>query len=197
MPKYELSLMKDNAWHQKILSNYKLYYKQITPRNECVAFLVFSGISHLGTDSWYFSKEMRPLYAHAFHVHQRPYKTIEIHTYWIKNLYYFWYLWVIALPVDIFVHTAQFLTGETYTFLEGGAFFIPYITLHWILLFVSLLAQGVYYFPSLWDSYLYLLRITLIINEKGYILATRRLSLQRRIIEFIGFLYVCRLGMIS
>ena len=138
MPKYKLTIIPGNLWQDKILTNYHLYYTQIKPRNECVTFLVFSGISHLGTKSIYFSKEMCSAYAEAFQVHQRPYKTKEIHKYWINSLPYFWYLWLIAVPIDVFVHISQFFVGETGAFLEGGAFFIPYMILHWFLLLITL-----------------------------------------------------------
>eukprot|EP00122_Pirum_gemmata_P000109 Pgem_evm1s90 len=70
--------------------------------------------------SYYSAPEMISSYALAFQVHQRPFKTKPMHLLFMKNLPYLIYLPVIAMPVDIIVHTLQFFVGENKFFFEGG-----------------------------------------------------------------------------
>ena len=187
---YKLILIKDNYWHQLIAQYYQDYKTIYRPINSSVTYLVFSGISYPAFDQYYFPLDMCDSYSYAFQVHQKPYKTSSIHKYYIKNNFsYLWYLWLIALPVDIYVHIMQFWFGERNEFLEGGAFFIPYMVLHWTLLFVSLLAHYVYkYLPKFtWKYYFALVYYSLAINEHCYKMCIRRLSLLSRIVEFSLF----------
>lgn len=50
---------------------------------------------------------MTASYAYAFDVHQRPIKTRHVHKFFMERLPYFWYLPLVAFPVDIVVHTLQ------------------------------------------------------------------------------------------
>ena len=132
MQKYQLHLNDnpDRLWSQKIQHNYELYLKTNKPLNRSVTFLVFAGISYNGYESDYFPKSMQMQYALCFDEHQRPFKTKVLHSYFIHKLPYFYYLWFIAAPVDVFVHTFQLFIGEHGYLFEGGIFFIPYLFLH-------------------------------------------------------------------
>jgi hypothetical protein len=187
---YELKLLPDCQWHQCIESEYDSYKKEYKPRASAVTYLIYSGASHAGFERDYFNESMADSYATAFHIHQRPLRTADIHKYFIKKLPYFWYLLLVALPVDIVAHTVQFFIGETGNFLEGGAFFIPYMISHWTLLIVAVFARAVYKYvsPTYWPLYFYLLKLNLIIHERVYGLTLRKLSLKRRIAEFLLFL---------
>lgn len=192
MQKYQLHLNDnpDRLWSQKIQHNYELYLKTNKPLNRSVTFLVFAGISYNGYESDYFPKSMQMQYALCFDEHQRPFKTKDLHSYFIHKLPYFYYLWFIAAPVDVFVHTFQLFIGEHGYLLEGGIFFIPYLFLHFILTFVSLSANIIYRYPSLWDTYFNILRKTLSANEVLYSITEvgSRLPLIFRLSEYY-FLY--------
>ena len=110
--------------------NYYLNVIYDKPRNRCVTFLVFAGISYNGNNSRYFTENMRMQYAQSFNIHQRPFKTKNIHYYFINKLPYFYYLWFVAAPIDLFIHTSQIFIGENGYFFENGMFFIPYLFLH-------------------------------------------------------------------
>jgi len=186
---YKLILIKDNYWHQLIAQYYQDYKTIYRPINSSVTYLVFSGISFPAFEQLRFPLDMCDSYSYAFQVHQKPYKTSSIHKYFIKDFTYFWYLGLIALPVDIYAHTMQFLFGERNEFLEGGAFFIPYMVLHWTLLLFTLFSPYVYkYLPEfIWKYYFALIYYSLAINEHCYKMCIRRLSLLSRIAEFSLF----------
>ena len=192
MQKYQLHLNDnpDRLWSQKIQHNYELYLKTNKPLNHSVTFLVFAGISYNGYESDYFPKSMQMQYALCFDEHQRPFKTKVLHSYFIHKLPYFYYLWFIAAPVDVFVHTFQLFIGEHGYLFEGGIFFIPYLFLHFILTFISISANIIYRYPSLWDIYFYILRKTLSANEVLYSITEvgSRLPLIFRLSEYY-FLY--------
>ena len=180
-------LIPGNKWHKMVETEYNDYNKLIVPRAASVTYLVYSGISYAGTESLYYKESMCDSYANAFQVHQRPYKTGDIHKKWIRKLPYFWYLWLVALPVDIYVHTAQFFLGERGEyFLEGGGFFIPYMCSHLTLLSVSLVAPCVCHrLPEYtWNPYFRVLRYYLIIHEYIYRMTLRKMSLSYRLFEF-------------
>lgn len=186
---YKLILIKDNYWHQLTAEYYQSYKTIYKPINLSVTYLVFSGISFKAFNQIYFPLDMCDSYSYAFQVHQKPYKTSHIHKKYIKYFSYFYYLFLVALPVDIYVHTMQFLFGERNEFLEGGGFFIPYMVLHWTLLLFTLFASTVYtYLPEyIWKYYFALIYYSLAINEYCYKMCIRRLSLTSRIVEFILF----------
>lgn len=191
---YKLATVPGDPWHAIIEENYELFRTRQKPRNACVAFLVFSGITHPSTKSLYFSKAMANSYAHAFQVHQRPYKTAAIHRKYIKTLYYSTYLVLVATPVDIFAHSAQFVMGEENAFLEGGAFFFPYMILHWSLLFIALLAPVVYRLQFIWPLYFTCLRGMLTLNELVYIMSVRKMTFGYRVCEFLVSVVVLALA---
>jgi hypothetical protein len=199
---YNLKLIHNNAWHNMILSEYTQYKKDYKPRAAAVTYLMYSGMSYPGNQDYddhsyaYFPEEMADSYANAFQVHQKPCKTAYIHKYWIRKLPYFWYLFLVAGPVDIYAHTYQMIFGEHETFLEGGAFFIPYMASHLIMLIFSLLAPYIYkYIPiSYWSWYFKIIRINLIIHEHIYRLTLRKLSFGYRILEFSIFVATLRYG---
>jgi len=186
---YKLILIKDNYWHQLTAEYYQSYKTIYKPINLSVTYLVFSGISFKAFNQIYFPLDMCDSYSYAFQVHQKPYKTSPIHKKYIKYFSYFYYLFLVALPVDIYAHTMQFLFGERNEFLEGGAFFIPYMVLHWTLLIFTLFASTIYtYFPKYtWKYYFGLIYYSLAINEYCYKMCIRRLSLTYRIVEFLLF----------
>ena len=180
-------LIPGNKWHKMVETEYNDYNKLIIPRAAAVTYLIYSGVSYNGTDDLYYKESMCDSYANAFQVHQRPYKTGDIHKKWIRKLPYFWYLWLVALPVDIYVHTAQFFLGECgEDLIEGGGFFIPYMCSHWTLLSVSLVAPYVCnQLPEYtWNPYFRLLRYNLIVHEYMYRMTLRKMSLSYRLYEF-------------
>ena len=150
-----------------------------------MTYLVYSGISFSGHDQEYFPEQMADSYANAFQIHQRPLRTAAIHKKWIRELHYFWYLLLVALPVDIYAHTYQFFLGEQDAILEGGAFFIPYMCIHWSLLSVALIAPRIYHwFPSsYWFLYFKFVRTNLVIHEYIYRLTLRKLTLWYRVLN--------------
>jgi len=192
---YKMKLITNNPWHDMIITEYTNFKEDYKPRSAAVTYLMYSGMSHPGFQDYndngyaYFTEEMADSYANAFQVHQKPCKTAYIHKYWIRKLPYLWYLFLVAGPVDIYAHTYQFIFGERETFLEGGAFFIPYMASHFIMLSFSLLAPYVYkYIPlAYWSWYFKIIRINLIIHERVYRLTLRKLSLGYRILEFSLF----------
>ena len=135
---------------------------------------------------------MQTQYAVCFDEHQRPFKTKDLHSYFIQKLPYFYYLWFVAAPVDIVVHTCQLFIGEHGYLLEGGMFFIPYLFLHFILTVVSLSANIIYRYPLLWDTYFYILRKTLSANEVLYSITEvgSRLPLIFRLSEYYFMYYL-------
>lgn len=186
---YKLVLLKNNYWHDLVSEYYQHYKSNFKPINLSVTYLVFSGVSFTAFNQSHFPIDMCDSYANAFQVHQKPYKTAAIHKKYIKEFTYFWYLGLIAYPVDVYAHTMQFLFGERNEFLEGGAFFLPYMVLHWTLLLFTLIAPYIYkYFPEYtWRLYFSLIYHTLAINEYCYKLCIRKLSLSTRILEFTLF----------
>ena len=197
-PSYEIHPAGDE-WGQQVRGHYNDYRKVVKPRNACVTFLVFSGILHpssyrradgLVFGEWsFFSKTYSASYAAAFQAHQRPYRTMKLHLHYIERLPYIIYLVGIAAPVDIYVHTCQFFWGEKGAFLEGGAFFIPYLLMHWYLLLVAMASPLVYWcMPKVtWPLYFSYLRVTLWANDFAYRMCVRKMTLARRLFEFGGF----------
>jgi hypothetical protein len=189
---YKLDVIPRDPWTASIDREYTKFKTEYRPRNAAVPYLVFSGItfSAYKKQSLYFPEKMADSYAIAFQIHQKPLKTAEIHKKWIRKLQYFWYLILVATPVDIYAHTYQLIFGERGAFLEGGAFFIPYQLSHWTLLSVALMAQFFHaYCPqSLWFLYFKFLRFNLIVHEMVYRLTLRKLTLFYRILEFSAFL---------
>ena len=188
---YKMRLRKDNPWHNIIEHEYTTYTKLYKPRAVAVTYLMYSGMSHAGSESNYFTEGMADSYANAFQVHQKPCKTAYMHKYWIRKLPYFWYLLLVAGPVDIYAHTYQLIFGEHDIFLEGGAFFIPYQISHWSMLSFALLAPSVYnHIPiEYWCWYFDFIRWNLIVHEYIYKYTLRKLSLFERICEFCLFVY--------
>jgi len=188
---YTLHILDDNEWLKLIDTEYTSYKKEYCPRAAAVTYLVYSGMSFVGYEGEYFPEQMADSYGNAFQVHQRPIKTAAIHKKWIRELNYFWYLLLVALPVDVYAHTYQFLLGEHDAILEGGAFFIPYMIAHWTLLLFTLLAPRVYYnLPSrYWIIYFKFIRINLVIHEYIYRLTLRKLTLWYRVCEFGIFVF--------
>ena len=186
---YKMKLIPDNAWHNMILSEYTKYKEDFKPKAAAVTYLIYSGISHPAFDHEYFTEDMADSYANAFQVHQKPCKTASIHKYWIRKLPYIQYLILVAAPVDIYAHTYQMILGEHDAFLEGGAFFIPYMVSHWTMLSYALFASYVYkYVPiEYWTWYFQVFRLNLIIHEYIYRLTLRKLTLVYRIFEFSLF----------
>uniref|UniRef100_A0A6C0BTL1 Uncharacterized protein n=1 Tax=viral metagenome TaxID=1070528 RepID=A0A6C0BTL1_9ZZZZ len=184
---YVLSLKKDEYYHQLIAEYYCLFLKIYKPINRSVTYLVWSGISYPAFNTYYFPTTMTKSYSRAFNVHQKPHNTYSIHIKYIEKYPYFYYLSLIAFPVDVYSHSLQFLFGETGEFLEGGAFFIPYQIIHWVLLVITLMSPHVYkYFPEFtWKYYFSLIYYTLALHDKIYKLSIRRLTMYRRISEFI------------
>jgi len=191
----KLLIVPGNDWLETIDREYKVYKKECRPLATCVTYLVFSGISYpaFQSKSWYFPEEMADGYSYAFQVHQKPLKTAVIHKKWIRKLPYFWYLLLVAVPVDIYAHIYQFILGYSNAFLEGGAFFIPYQVAHWSLLSVALLSGGVHDFlpKQYWYLYFKLLRLSFNIHEFVYGFTLRKLSLLHRLLEFAVFAYFC------
>lgn len=194
---YKLVTIPGDSWHEAIEVNYELFRTRVRPRCACVPFLVFSGITYPSTKSYYFSPMMAKSYAHAFQVHQRPYRTAALHRKWIKALPYIAYLYLVATPVDIFAHSAQFITGEGGAFLEGGAFFIPYMVIHWSVLGVALMSPLVYQLPMIWTGYFAFLRWMLTLHEFVYCKSVRRMSFLYRVGEFLGSVGVALLLLVS
>ena len=192
----QMKLIPDNEWHNMIMSEYTKYKDDYKPRATAVTYLMYSGMSHAAFQDYndyrytYFTEEMADSYANAFQVHQKPCKTAYIHKYWLRKLPYFWYLFLVAGPVDIYAHTYQLIFGEHEALLEGGAFFIPYMVSHFIILVFSLLAPYIYkYIPiAYWSWYFKTIRVNLIIHEHIYRLTLRKLSLSYRIFEFSLFI---------
>ena len=190
---YNLELIPGNSWHDLILEEYSSYKKEHKPVAAAVTYLVFSGMSHPGFRWNYFSRNMANSYANAFQIHQKPCITAPIHKYWIHKLPYMYYLILIAAPVDVYVHIYQFFYGEHNTFLEGGAFFIPYQISHWSMLGFTLFSPIVcWYLPqATWYYYIKFIRFNLIFHEYIYKKTIRKLSLLNRLLEFslfIGFI---------
>jgi hypothetical protein len=188
---YKMRLRKDNPWHNIIEHEYTTYTKLYKPRAVAVTYLMYSGMSHSGAESNYFTEDMADSYANAFQVHQKPCRTAYIHKYWIRKLPYFWYLLLVAAPVDIYAHTYQLVFGEHDIFLEGGAFFIPYQISHWSMLSFALISHSVYnHIPiQYWCCYFDFIRWNLIVHEYIYKYTLRKLSLFDRICEFCLFVY--------
>lgn len=188
---YKLQLL-DNKWHNIIQEEYTNYKKEYKPYAAAVTYLMYSGMSHPAFEHVYFSEEMADSYANAFQVHQKPCKTAYIHKYWIRKLSYFWYLTLVATPVDIYAHTYQFINGEHNMILEGGAFFIPYQISHWTMVTFAIFAYNVYhYIPSnYWKYYFKFIKINLIIHEYIYRCTIRKLSLTYRVMEFLLFIVI-------
>lgn len=188
---YKMRLIKDNSWHNIIELEYTAYKKYYKPRAVAVTYLMYSGMSHGGSKNNYFAEEMADSYANAFQVHQKPCRTAYIHKYWLRKLPYFWYLLLVAAPVDIYAHTYQLIFGEHDIFLEGGAFFIPYQISHWSMLSFALMAPSVYtHIPiEYWPCYFDFIRWNLIVHEYIYKYTLRKLSLIERIYEFSLFVY--------
>jgi len=188
---YKMRLRKDNPWHNIIEHEYTTYKGEYKPRAVAVTYLMYSGMSHAGAESNYFTEDMADSYANAFQVHQKPCRTAYIHKYWIRKLPYFWYLLLVAAPVDIYAHTYQLVFGEHDIFLEGGAFFIPYQISHWSMLSFALLAPSIYnHIPiEYWCCYFDFIRWNLIVHEYIYKYTLRKLSLFDRICEFCLFVY--------
>ena len=189
---YKLLLL-DDYYHNLIAEYYETFMKTYKPLNLSVTYLVWSGVSFPAFNIKKFPEDMTHSYALAFNTHQRPYKTYETHIKAIKYYTYYEYLWIVAFPVDVYAHTMQFFWGERDEFLEGGAFFIPYMTSHWILLSLTLLSPYVYsYFPEYtWIPYFSSIYYTLALHDYCYRMAVRNISLNQRLLEFIGFCYVC------
>lgn len=184
----QLHVIPGDPWTAAIEEQYTHFKQEYKPRNASVPYLVFSGItfSSYKRMSPYFPEKMADSYANAFQVHQKPLKTAVIHKKWIRKLPYFWYLILVATPVDVFAHTYQFIFGEHEAFLEGGAFFIPYQLSHWTLLSVALMAQFFHaYCPQdLWFVYFRWLKLNLVIHELLYRLTLRKMTIGYRILEF-------------
>lgn len=187
---YNLSLLKDEYYHNIIAEYYELFEKYHKPINRSVTYLVWSGVSFPAFKQKKFPTTMTTSYAMAFNVHQKPHKTFSTHKKYIEEYIYFDYLLLIAFPVDVHAHTMQFLWGEhSDSFLEGGAFFIPYQIAHWILLVTTLMTKPVYnYSPQItWRLYFSTIYYLLVIHDYSYRLTLRRLTLSRRIFEFLLF----------
>jgi|UniRef100_A0A6C0J6D5 hypothetical protein len=187
---YKIHLLDDNEWHNIIKEEYSAYKKEYKPYAAAVTYLMYSGISHASGESNYFTEEMADSYANAFQVHQKPCRTAYVHKYWIRKLPYIWYLGLIAMPVDIYVHTYQLIFGEHDVFLEGGGFFIPYQVSHWIMLSIALFAHYVYNYISsnYWKYYFKFIKMNLILHEYIYRFTIRKLSLTYRVMEFLLFI---------
>jgi hypothetical protein len=183
---YKLHVLPNNEWLSTIDREYTAYKASIKPRAAAVTFLVYSGISYAGGDSKYFPEQMADSYANAFQIHQKPIQTAVIHKKYIRQLPYLWYLLLVAMPVDIYAHIYQFIFGERDAFLEGGAFFIPYMCSHWTLLSVAMVSSLVHDFipPDYWFLYFYLLRMNLVIHEHVYRFTLRKMSICYRLFEF-------------
>jgi hypothetical protein len=188
---YKMRLIKENSWHDKIQQEYTAYKKNYKPMAAAVTYLMFSGMSHAAAETKYFADEMVDSYANAFQVHQKPCRTAYIHKYWIRKLPYFWYLLLVAAPVDIYAHTYQLIFGEHNVLLEGGAFFIPYQISHWSMLSVAFFSAPVHnHIPKkYWSYYFDFIRWNLIVHEYIYRYTLRKLSLLQRICEFSLFIY--------
>lgn len=189
---YKLILMKDECYHNMIAEYYENFMKTYKPLNLSVTYLVWSGVSFPAFDTYKFPEDMAHSYALAFNTHQRPHKTYSTHVKYIKEYNYGYYLWLVAFPVDVYAHTMQFFWGERDEFLEGGAFFIPYMTSHWFLLTLTLFTPFVYaFFPKItWAPYFSSIYYTLAVHDYCYRMAVRNISLNQRLIEFIGFCYL-------
>merc|ERR1711879_494145 len=193
---YPLEVDEKNAWSKLVKSKYTEYSKNYSPKNKCVTFLVYAGINQAGhfEDPYTnrFAKNMQASYANAFQIHQRPFRTSNIHKYFIARLPYVLYLFLIATPIDIVVHTSQFFIGENWTLFEGGFFYIPYQMMHFNLTIVSLLAKVLVNFNSTWESYFNVVKSLLLINEWFYKMSTRKMGILQRLTEtalFFGVSY--------
>lgn len=189
---YKLTLLKDQYYHTIIAAYYMMFEKYHKPINRSVTYLVWSGVSFPAFKQKKFPTTMATSYSVAFNVHQKPHNTFSIHKKYIEEYTYFKYLWIIAFPVDVHVHTMQFLWGESNVhFLEGGAFFIPYQIAHWILLSTTLLSPIVYrYYPQItWELYLSTIYYMLVVHDNIYKLTLRKLTLTTRIYEFLLFCF--------
>ena len=69
---YKMRLRKDNPWHNIIEHEYTTYKGEYKPRAAAVTYLMYSGMSHAGAESNYFTEDMADSYANAFQVHQKP-----------------------------------------------------------------------------------------------------------------------------
>ena len=188
---YKLILLEDQYYHNIIAEYYETFMKTHKPINLSVTYLVWSGVSFPAFNTKKFPENMTHSYALAFNTHQRPHKTYATHISSIKKYTYFDYLWIVAFPVDVYAHTLQFLWGERDELLEGGAFFIPYMTSHWILLTLTLFSPYMYrYTPQItWKPYFTSIYYTLLIHDYCYRMSIRRLSLPHRLLEFLCFCY--------
>lgn len=188
---YKLILLEDHYYHNIIAEYYETFIKTHKPINLSVTYLVWSGISFPAFNSKKFPENMTQSYALAFNTHQRPHNTYPTHMSYIKKYTYFDYLLFVAFPVDVYVHTLQFVWGERGELLEGGAFFIPYMTSHWLLLALTLLSSYVYrYSPKIaLKPYLSSIYYTLLIHDYCYRMSIRRLTLRYRLLEFLCFCY--------
>ena len=177
-------------WTKRCHSEYKDFLKEYKPTLRCVTYLVFSGIRDAGVHplAYYSEPKMITSYASAFQVHQRPFKTKALHVYFMGNMPYLIYLPVIAMPVDIVVHTLQFIIGENKFFFEGGIYFPFYMVLHWYLLFIAYCSIYVRFVPSLWNPYFKYLTKILVINDREYCrtLCVKRTALSRTL-HFLTF----------
>jgi hypothetical protein len=199
---YKMRLNPDSLWHNMILDEYSNYKKIYKPKAAAVTYLMYSGMSFAGNKPYdnnsyaYFTEEMADSYANAFQVHQKPCKTAYIHKYWIRKLPYIWYLFLVAAPVDIYAHTYQLIYGEHNVFLEGGAFFIPYMVSHWTMLSIALAAPYIQrYFPIVyWSWYFNIIRMNLVIHEYIYLFTLRKLSFFYRLLEFSLFMGTVTMG---
>lgn len=187
---YKMRLLDDNNWHNIIKEEYYAYKKEYKPYAAAVTYLMYSGMSHPGFNNKYFVEEMADSYANAFQVHQKPCRTAYIHKYWIRKLPYFWYLSLVATPVDIYAHIYQFINGEHDMILEGGAFFIPYQISHWTMVSIALFAPYVYNYTcsNYWKYYFKFIKMNLILHEYIYRFTIRKLSLTYRVMEFLLFI---------
>jgi|TARA_Y100000389_G_C17258864_1_gene411946 hypothetical protein len=187
---YTLSLIKNEYYHNIIAEYYETLEKYHKPINRSVTYLVWSGISFPAFKQTKFPTIMTSSYSMAFNVHQKPHSTFSIHKKYIEEYSYFNYLIFIAFPVDVYAHIMQFVWGEQNDFLlEGGAFFIPYQISHWILLVATVMSPYVYrYSPQItWKIYFSTIYYMLVVHDNIYRLTLRRLSLTRRISEFVLF----------
>jgi len=189
---YTLSLLKDEYYHNIIAEYYEILEKYHKPVNRSVTYLVWSGVSFTAFNQKKFPTTMTTSYSMAFNVHQKPHNTFYTHKKYIEEYTYFNYLLIVAFPMDVHAHTMQFLWGESNDhFLEGGAFFIPYQMIHWILLTTTLMSPYVYnYSPQItWTLYLSTIYYMLVLHDNIYKLTLRRLSLTSRIYEFLVFCF--------
>ena len=53
---YKMRLIKDNPWHNIIEHEYTTYKGEYKPRAAAVTYLMYSGMSHAGAESNYFTE---------------------------------------------------------------------------------------------------------------------------------------------